>query len=85
MVEDFADVALVEVEVSVAEVDKGDTSDKDQQPRVVSLTCRFERIVTDLVTVGHIVDPGLFLPGGGASVAVERMHMAIRFRNKKQC
>ena len=37
MVEDLAHVASMEVEVRVGEVNKGDSSDKENEPGVVSL------------------------------------------------
>ena len=62
MVEHLTDVSPVEVEMSMAEVDEGDSSNEENEPGVVSLAGGVERIVTDLVTVGQVVDVVLFLP-----------------------
>ena len=69
VVEDLADVAAVEVEVSVAEVHEGDASSEKKQPRVVSLALRLERIVTELVTVGQVVHVVLLFEGVAARIA----------------
>lgn len=67
----------VEVEMGVAEVDKGHGSDKDNHIWVVSLAGGFKRIVTELVTVRHIVDAVLLIPGVAACVGRERVRMAV--------
>ena len=77
MVQNFANVALVEVEVSVAELYKGDASDKQEHPGVVSLARGLERIVTDLITVGQVVDVVLFFPGVSPSIAREVVIVAV--------
>ena len=77
MIQNFADVASVEVEVSVAELHKGDTSDKEEHPRVVSLAGGLKRIVTDLITVGQVVDVVLLFPGVSTSVAGEVVIVAV--------
>ena len=76
MVEDLTDVSSVEVKVSMAEMDEGDPSNEKDEPGVVSLSRGLERIVTDLVTVGQVVDVVLLLPGVAAGVRRERMHVA---------
>ena len=76
MVEDLTDVSSVEIEVSMAEVDESDPSNEKDEPGVVSLSGGLERIVTDLVTVGQVVDVVLLLPGVAAGVRRERMHVA---------
>ena len=82
MVEDLAHVASMEVEVRVGEVNKGDSSDEENEPGVVSLAWGLKRIVTDLVTVGQIVDPVLFLPGVAACVGWEGVLMAVSKKYK---
>ena len=78
MVEDLTDVAPVEVEVSVAEVHKGDASDEKEEPRVISLALRLKGIVTELVTVGQVMHVVLFLPSVSASIGREVVSMATQ-------
>ena len=78
MVEHLANVALVEVEVGVAEVHEGHSADEEEHPRVVSLARRLKRIVTELVTVWQVVNVVLFLPSVPASVAREVVIVAVK-------
>ena len=71
MVEDLTDVAPVEVEVSVAEVHKGNASDEKEEPGVISLALRLKGIVTELVTVGQVVHVGFLFESVAARVARE--------------
>ena len=71
MIEDLANMAPVEIEMGVAEVNEGDTSDKEQHPGVVSLARRLKRIVTKLVTVWQVVNVMFFFPSVPACVARE--------------
>ena len=75
MVEDLTDVAFVEVEVSVRKVDKADDGDKDQHPRVVTTALGIERIITELITVGQVMNVVLFFPGVASSVGREGVLM----------
>ena len=52
MIQNLANVALVEVEMSVAKVHEGDASDEQDHPWVVTVAASIEGIVTELVTVG---------------------------------
>lgn len=56
MVQDFAGLAFVELEVRMTEVNKADTCDEQQQPWVVTLTLRLEGIITELVAVWFVVN-----------------------------
>ena len=78
MVEDLANVALVEVEVGVAEMHKGHAGDEEYHPGVVALTRRLKRIVTDLITVRQVVNVMFFLPSVPTSVAREVMIVAVK-------
>lgn len=71
MVKDLTDVTSVEVEVSVAEVHKGDTSDEKEEPGVISLALRLKGIVTELVTVWQVVHVGFLFESVAAWVAGE--------------
>merc|ERR1711881_622185 len=51
MVEHLAEVPPVEVQMGVAEVDKSDDGDEDDQIGVLGLTFRLERIFTRLVPI----------------------------------
>ena len=73
-------MSSVEVEMRVTEVDESDASDEKHQPGDVSLTLGIERIVTDLITVGEIVDVVLFLKGMGTTVDGERMSVTKQVR-----
>ncbi len=68
MEENLSKVSSVEVEMRVAEVNECNASNEQNQPWVVSLTRGLERIVTDFVTVGQVVNVMLFLPGVAASI-----------------
>ena len=78
MIENFADVAPVEVEVSVAEVHEGDASDEQDHPWVVTVAASIEGIVTELVTVGKIMHVVLLLPSVSASIGREVVSMATQ-------
>lgn len=56
MVQDFADLLAVELHRGVHEVAEADASHIQDQVRVVRLALRVERIITQLVTVGFIMD-----------------------------
>jgi hypothetical protein len=56
MVQDLASLALVEFEVGVSEMYETDSSNEEQKEWVVTLTLRFERVITKLVTVRLVVD-----------------------------
>ena len=56
MVQDFAGLAFVELEVRMTKVNKADTCDEQQQPWVVTLTLRLEGIITELVAVWFVVN-----------------------------
>ena len=77
MVKNLTNVAPVEQEVGMAEMHKCDPSDENDQPRVVSLARGLERVITNLVTVGQIVDAVLFLPGVPTSVAGKIVIVAV--------
>ena len=78
MVEDLTNVSPVKQEMSVAEVHKSDASNEKDQPWVISLAWGLERIVSDLVTIGQVMDVVLFLPGVTASIWGECVLMAKR-------
>ena len=63
MVENLTDMAPVEVEMSVGEVNESNACNEENQQGVVARSACIERIVTQLVTVWQIVDVMLFLPG----------------------
>ena len=71
MVEHLADMAPVEVEMGVAEVDECDASDEQECPGVVALSRWLERIITDFITVWQVMDVVLFFPSVSTSVARE--------------
>ena len=71
MVEHLADMAPVEVEMTVAEVDECDASDEQECPGVVSLARRFKRIITDFITIWQVMDVVLLFPSVSTSVARE--------------
>jgi hypothetical protein len=62
MVEDFADLASIKLEVRVNEVTETNQSHENDQVGVVSLTLGLERIVTNLVAVRQVVNVVLFVP-----------------------
>lgn len=68
VVEHLADVSSVEVEVSMAEVHESDSSDEEDEPGVVALTLSVKGIVTELVTVGKVMDVVLLFPSVAATV-----------------
>ena len=68
MVEDLSDVSAMEVEMGVAEVHESDSSNEDDEPGVVTVASRVERIITDLITVGQVMDVVLFLPSVATAV-----------------
>lgn len=78
MVKDLADLSAVELEVRVREVAEGDSTHEEQQPGVVSLALGLEGIVTELVTVGLVVDVVLLLPG--VPVRVRREDVLVTSR-----
>lgn len=78
MVKHFARVSPVEVEVSVREVHEGNNSDEQEQVRVVSVATGIEGIVTDLITVGQVVDVVFLFPGVAASVRRERVLVVVQ-------
>ena len=77
MIENFTDMSFVEVEVSVGEVRETNNDRKNHHVWVV-ISMGIERIVTELVTVGHIVDVVLLLKGMSVSVSRELLSVAIR-------
>ena len=77
MIENFTDMSFVEVEMSVGEVSETNDYRENHHVRVV-VSMGIERIVTELVTVWHIVDVVLFLEGMSVSVSRELLSVAIR-------
>lgn len=77
VVEHFADLAAVELEVRVHEVAETDQTHEDEQVRVVALALGLERIVRNLVTIRQIMDVVLFVPLVPVRVTGEDLVMAI--------
>ena len=80
MVQHFASVSPVEVEVSVREVHKRDDGDEDEEPGVIAISGGVKRIVTNLITVWQVVDVVLFLPGVSTSVRRERVLVIVQWK-----
>jgi len=55
VVQHLARLALVELEVTVTEVDEPHACHEDEQPRVVRLAIGLERVVAQLVAIGFVV------------------------------
>lgn len=77
VVEHFADLAAVELEVRVHEVAETDQTHEDEQVRVVALALGLERIVRNLVTIRQIMDVVLLVPLVAVRVTGEDLVMAI--------
>ena len=79
MVEDFAQLAAVESKVRVAEVGKASDCEEKYQVRVVELALILERVVSQLVSVGFVVNVGFIFPVVTASVAAEEVDVTAKF------
>ena len=77
MVENFARLSSVEAEMSMAEVHEGDNAGKQNHPRVVSLALLFEGIISQLVTIGLVVNFGILLKGHCEGITGEVVSVAI--------
>ena len=77
MVENLTDVSLVEVEMSIAEVDESHDGNENDEVWILSTSLSIERIITNFVTVREIVNVMFFLPGVTVGVACELVLMAI--------
>lgn len=63
VVKNLTDLSAVELEVRMSEMAERNTSDEEQHIRVITLTLRFERIISKLVAVRFIVNVILLFPG----------------------
>ena len=76
MIENFADMSFVEIEVSVGEVrETNDDRENHHVREVISLG--IERIVTELVTVGQVVHIVLLLERMSVRISRELLSVAI--------
>jgi hypothetical protein len=76
VVEHFTNLAAIEAEVGVSEVNQADTHKKDQHVGVVCLTLGLKRIVTQFVAVRQIVNISFFFKRVTACIGGEDVLVA---------
>lgn len=83
MVEDFSNLASVELEVRVGEVDKENNSPEHQEHRVIKLAHGVKWIISNFITERLVIGVGFLFPCGGMGVTTgENMLMAELKENK---
>lgn len=76
VVQHFADLAAVKLEVRVSECRERYARDENEKVRVVTLALGLKRIVTELVAVGFVVDVVFFLEAVAMGVGRENVLVA---------
>ena len=75
MIENFTNLPSVKTEMSVREMHKCRDTDKNQKPRIVSLSLLFEWIITKLITIWEIMDIMFFFKIVGKGISREDLLM----------